>query len=95
LSELRDVKFNNTKLFACGADFIIGESNQAGAQVPNKVLGNTLLTGLQCITEEHNTSVQSSASKIIKLTKIEYDLNQKSEHKSDIVNLQTPSQMNF
>jgi hypothetical protein len=46
LSELRDVKFNSINLFACGADFIIGESNQMGEHVPNKVLGNTLVTGL-------------------------------------------------
>lgn len=26
LSELRDVKFNEAKLFACGSDFIIGLS---------------------------------------------------------------------
>jgi hypothetical protein len=46
LSELRDVKFNSINLFACGADFIIGESNQMGEHLPNKVLGNTLVTGL-------------------------------------------------
>jgi hypothetical protein len=57
------------------------------------VLGNTLITGLQCITEEHNTSVLSSTSKVIKLNKIENDFNQRSEHKSDCVNLQTPSHM--